>query len=233
MRPLSPGLTTRPPLSRSSSPLGSPPPTLLAPTQLLVRATDGGGQGVNESIRDSHSSLGLAVGLSPPGRSRLCNHRLCQKSFPLAQGLAEIQEHLPFLSLFLGIREITVELDVLVFRTQRLELGFLLLFLKTEQDEKKTATTTTSGGVQEAGGKPSGNLRPVEDRQRHTDGKVIANRVATVSLCALLLEAASNSHPRPSARVYSALTSAVTCFLPSEIKIRGFREVELPEIAHL
>ena len=124
---------------------------------------------MNESIRDSHFSLGLAVGPSPPGRSRLCNHRLFQKSFPLAQGLAEIQENLPFLSLFLGIREITVELDGLVFRTQSLELGFLLLFLKTEQDEKKTATTTTSGGVQEAGGKPSGNLRPVEDRDTLTE----------------------------------------------------------------
>lgn len=81
-------------------------------------------------------------------------------------GLAEIQENLSFLSLFLGIREITIELDVLVFRTQCLELGFLL-FLKTEK--KKTATTTKSGVVQVAGGKPSGNLRPVEDRGRDTE----------------------------------------------------------------
>ena len=51
-------------------------------------------------------------------------------------GLAEIQENLSFLSLFLGIREITIELDVLVFRTQCLELGFLL-FLKTEKKKQQ------------------------------------------------------------------------------------------------
>lgn len=120
-------------------------------------------QGANESICDSHSSLGLAAGPSPPGRSGLCNHRLFQKSFPLAQGLAEIQEDLSFLSLCLGTREITIKLEVLIFRTQCLELEFLLLFLKTEQDEKKKKK---SGVAQVAGGKPSSNLRPREDRDR-------------------------------------------------------------------
>lgn len=122
-------------------------------------------QGANESICDSHASLGLAAGPSPPGRSGLCNHRLFQKSFPLARGLAEIQENLSFLSLCLGTWEITIELEVLVFRTQCLELGFLSLFLKTEPDEKKKKK---SGVAQVAGGKPSGNLRPGEDRDRDT-----------------------------------------------------------------
>lgn len=167
MRPLSLALTACPPLSKSSRPLAILPPTLLAPS---FCSGPPGAQGGNESTGGGgHTSLVSVSGPSPPGRGRLSNHHIFPRSFPLAQGLSEIQESPSFLSSFLGIKEFTVEMNVLVFRTQSLELGFALLLLKIDQEEEKK---TKSKVAQVAGGKPSSNLRPREDGQRHGDGKV-------------------------------------------------------------
>ena len=183
---------------------------------------------MNESTSGSHTSLGSLSRPSPPGRGRLRNHHLFQKSFPLAQGLSEIQESLSFLSSFLGIKEFTVEMEVLVFGTQCLELGFALSLLKIDQDEEKKKSRV----AQVAGGKPSSNLRPGEDGQRQRRRKsVITTGVVTTNLCSLLQRSSIRpSQPDHQLVFYSVLTRAVTCFLPAEVKISEFREVELLEV---
>lgn len=169
VRPLSPGLTTRPPtpLSRSSCPLAIP----LHPPCPHTAPVQGHCLGWGGWCRVQMKAF-VTVTL-PSGWQRARLHRAeagCativyfRRAFLWPKGLQKSRKTYPF-CLCLGTWEITIELEVLVFRTQCLELGFLLLFLKTEPDEKKKKK---SGVAQVAGGKPSSNLRPREDRDRDT-----------------------------------------------------------------